>query len=225
MTIYAPIPQTALRGLCTALLLLFSAQLAFARTIVITDEDCERMAAIASEAPRLSWAAYESGPGTWTTQFWLDLRTSRSLLIAFPLDKIPKGQRITNAELVFIVAHVENDQRLTFRRILGDWGIGVCHDYRMVRPKKLTWGMAGARALSTDCAAKASAVARISSKGEKSVNVTEDVELWYTGAAKNQGWIVRVEDQSSSLQLYSPLSWYPSGRGKWQLRITYEPEE
>ncbi len=182
------------------------------------------MAVTSPEAPRLSWAGTESGTGSWTTHLFLDMKTGRSLLICFPLDKVPKGQRITNAELVFTVVNVDREQRLTVRRILGDWGVGVCHDFRMVRPQKLSWGMAGANAASTDYAAKAIHY-RISTKGEKSVNVTDDVELWYTGAAKNQGWIIRLEDQNATMQLYSPLSYYPAGRGKWQLRITFEPED
>ena len=77
---------------------------------------------------------------------------------------------------------------------------------------------------SADCAAKATAHVHINAIGDRTINVTEDVELWYTGGAGNHGWVFRIEDQSAQLQLLSPLSSYPAGRGSWKLRITYEPE-
>jgi hypothetical protein len=205
-------------------LLLTLAVPAAARTIVLTDEDCERVAALSPDTPRLSWAAEEIYPGVYSTKFSMVLKSGKALLIAFPLDKIPKGQRITNAELVVPVNYVEGEQRLTVRRILGSWGAGVCYQYRTVRPKPVEWTRPGATASGSDFAAKATAQVRISDRSPKTVNVTEDVELWYTGAAANQGWMFRLEDQNAHLQLLSPLSHYPAGRGAWKLRITYEPE-
>ena len=83
-----------------------------------------------------SWAANECNPGVYSTKFHAgSLRAGKAFLIAFPLDKVPKGQRITNAELVIPVHHVESEQRLTIRRILGDWGAGVCYKYRMRSPQ------------------------------------------------------------------------------------------
>jgi hypothetical protein len=64
-------------------------------------------------------------------------------------------------------------------------------------------------------------VVRISNTGDQVVNVTEDVELWYTGAAANHGWILTHEDTGSLIRLSSPV-W--ATRGNWKLRITYEPE-
>src|SRR5262245_12270726 len=88
---------------CLTLLLALIPGTIQAKTILLTDEDCDLMAAIAAEAPRLSWAGYEASPGVFTA-IYLDLYPStRSFLIQYPLDKIPKGQKITNAELTIPV--------------------------------------------------------------------------------------------------------------------------
>src|SRR5207247_1208202 len=63
-----------------------------AKTIILTDEDCERMAAISADAPRMSWAGYEASAGVFTS-IYIDLYSQRGFLIRYPLDKIPKGQR------------------------------------------------------------------------------------------------------------------------------------
>lgn len=195
-----------------------------ARTVVVTDQDCERMAVISPDAPALSWAAHEYPPGVSTTKYTLPLKAGKSFLIAFPLAAVPKGQRITRAELVVPVASLDGGaRRVTVRRVLGDWGAGVNHKYRRQLPKKVEWTKPGA-ASASDLAAKPTAVLKVESTGEKAVNVTEDVELWYSGAAGNNGWAFTVEEQASSLQLFSPLSTYPNGMGAWKLRITYEPE-
>jgi hypothetical protein len=194
-----------------------------AKTIHVTDLDCERMAVISPDAPEMSWAANESPPGLHTTKYTLYLKTGKAFLIVFPLDGIPKGQRITQAELTVPIPSVVGTQRLTVRRVLGDWGPGVNHKYRRQTPKKVEWDKPGATS-ATDLAAKASTVLKVDSIGEKTINVTEDIELWYSGAAKNNGWAFRVEEDSSYLHLASPLSTYPNGYGAWKLRITYEPE-
>lgn len=192
-----------------------------ARTIILSDEDCPRMAAIAAEAPRLSWAACELGAGSFLTNY-LDMTSSRSFLICYPLDRIPKGQRITNAEWEIPVALTSaGEQRLYVRRIVGDWGVGVCHDYRSVRPKKVPWTVPGAKGASLDRALKPSGVMRAAGAGTCKLIVTEDVQLWYSDAAANQGWILNVEDADSLIRLNVPLY---LGRGQWKLRITYEPE-
>ena len=36
-----------------------------AKTVVLTDADCDRMAAICADAPRLSWAGYEPATGVY----------------------------------------------------------------------------------------------------------------------------------------------------------------
>lgn len=211
----------ALLGLLTWLAL---AQPAEARTIVVTDEDCERIAAISPDAPKLGWATAELQPGVYSGKSVVQLRAGRAFLIAMPLDKIPEGQRITKAELTIPVNYCEGEQRLSVRRILGDWGAGVNYKHRMVRPQPVEWSRPGAAGVASDSAAKATAQVKIIKRGEVNINVTEDVDLWYTGAAVNQGWIFRVEDQYGDMQLLFPISTYPNGFGSWKLHITYEPE-
>jgi hypothetical protein len=211
----------ALAGLLVALLTQGALS---ARTIELSDADCERMAAIAEEAPRLSWAGYEPYTGCFDAT-WLDMQPSRAFLIRYPLDKIPKGQRITKAEWVVPVQLTSaGEQRLHIRRILAEWGPGVCHQYRMARPNKVEWKQAGARGASSDRAPKDSALVKITqtTAHEHVVNVTEDVELWYTGAGANHGWMITCDDPDVLVRLPSPFNAY--GKGKWKLRITYEPE-
>ena len=193
-----------------------------ARTIVVTDEDCERMAMISPEFPRMSWVLGPVGPGVTTTQHTLPLHKERAFLICLPIEKIPKGQRITKAELVVPIQQLEGEQRVHIRRLLKDWGVGVCNDFRSQRPKKEEWSKPGARDRTADT--RPTAILKINGGGEQTVNVTEDVELWYSGAASNHGWLLFAEFDTPPVQLYSPLSSYPTGRGKWKLRITYEPE-
>jgi hypothetical protein len=194
---------------------------AAARTIVLTDVDCERMAFIQAAAPRWSWGGYDVSAGTSSTsQFYV--YADRAFLICFPLERIPKGQRILKAELSFTTyLQTPGEQKLHLRRILASWGAGVCWQYRSIRPKKEEWAQPGGRGAGTDRAVKTSAVARTLEMGEKTVNVTEDVELWYTGAAANHGWMLTLEDPDAYVVVNSPV-W--TGRGSWKLRVTYEPE-
>ncbi len=214
-------------GLVSLLLLLLTTATAPARTIVITDEECERIALIDARSPRLSWANYELGHGVWTTQYHLNLAGERAFLICFPIDKIPKEQKITKAELLVPIYYLDGEQRLQLRRIVADWGVGVSHQYRMVRPEKKEWAKPGANDTKAD--ALPSSVLRLSGPlrglNERAVNVTEDVELWYTGAAPNHGWRIGHELEGSLLYLLSPVSTYPLGKVSWKLRITYEPAE
>jgi hypothetical protein len=196
-----------------------------ARTIDLLDEDCERVAAISSNVPRLSWAVSEWPRGVYTTNLGISLRPGNAVLICFPIDQIPKGQRIRSAELTIPVWGAEGPGRITVRRILGDWGTGVCHQYRMTYPKKVEWGKPGARAIGSDCATKPTAVLQVNEKGHKTVNVFKDVEMWYNGDASNHGWIITAEDQNTSLQLMCPVSSYPAGRGVWKLSVEYVPED
>ncbi len=194
---------------------------ASARTFELTDLDADRIAGIGAQAPLSGWVMTELGPGEFSTIF-LDLVPERAFLIRYPLDRIPEGQRITRAEWVLPVQVVSpTNLRLQIRRVVGPWGKGVCHQYRMQRPNKVPWTMPGAAGLSTDRATQPTAVAKISSPGEVLINVTEDVELWYTGAAENQGWIVTMDDVGGIVRLASPF-W--SSQGGLRLRITYEPE-
>ncbi len=192
-----------------------------ARTIALKAEDIDRVAAITEQGPRYSWAAYEGTVGMFRNapQF---CTPQSGFLIHYPLDKIPKGQHISLAELTIPVALVSPPQaRLYFWRILVDWGVGVCNQFRMIRPTKEAWTVPGARGNSTDRATKPSTVIGVPEVGEKSVNLTQDVELWYTGAAPNHGWLISVEDKDTAIQLQSPIY---DGTASWELRITYEPQ-
>jgi len=207
---------------CLAAALLFAlAAPAPARTIILTDVDCERMAFIQAAAPRWSWGGYDVSTNSQSTgQFYM--QSDRAFLICFPLEKIPKGQKILKAELSFTsILQTPGEQKLHLRRILAPWGPGVCWQYAAVRPKKVEWKQAGARGAGTDRAVKVSAVLRTSEAGEKTLNVTEDVELWYSGASANHGWMLTMEDREAYVTLTSPF-W--GGRGSWKLRITYEPQ-
>jgi hypothetical protein len=194
---------------------------ASARTLIVTDADCERMAFIQESKPRWSWGGYDITSSAQSTgQFYM--YPDRAFLIVFPLEKIPKGQRIVKAELSFTtILQPGGEQRLHLRRILAPWGAGVCWQYRAIRPQKAEWAKAGARGVGTDRAVKASALIRTTEAGEKTVNVTEDVELWYTGAAPNHGWMLTFEDAEGYVAVHSPV-W--GGRGTWKLRVTYEPD-
>jgi hypothetical protein len=204
-------------------LLLAAASPLWARTVVITDEECERMALISADRPRLSWAAREIAPGVSSTRNDVPLGQGRALLICYPLSKIPKGQRIVRAELVIPLFTDPGEQRLQVRRIVGDCGTGVCHEYRRVRPKKVAWTKPGASDPVSDARPSVTVRVRAGTK-EQVVNVTEDVELWYTGAAPNQGWLILTEFDEGQLRCLSPLSDVPLGYGRWKLSITYEPE-
>jgi hypothetical protein len=206
-----------------ALALLLAAGPLWARTVILTDADCERMAMIAADFPRLSWATREISPGVLTTHYDLTLGRGKAFLICYPVDQIPKGQRIVRAELTVPLYPNQGEMRLQLRRVVGDWGAGVCHEYRMVRPKKTAWSKPGARDPGSD--ARPSVTARIpAGTTEQVLNVTEDVELWYTGAASNHGWLILPEFDDREIGCLSPLSDYPPGRGRWKLSITYEPE-
>ena len=207
--------------LAAAGLVLALADPAPARTIVLTDADCERMAFIQERAPRWSWGGYDVTTSAQSTG-QLYFHADRAFLICFPLEKIPKGQRIVRAELSFTtLLQTPGEQRFHVRRILAPWGAGVCWQYRAVRPQKVEWAKAGARGAGSDRAVKDSAVARTTEAGEKTVNVTEDVELWYNRAAANHGWLITLEEPDVYVVAHSPV-W--SGRGTWKLRITFEPE-
>jgi hypothetical protein len=192
-----------------------------ARTIIFSESDCKYMAAITAEAPRLSWAAFEASTGDFNGAY-MEMFPRRAFLIRYPIERIPKGQRITDAQWIFSSRHKgAGEVRLSVRRLLVEWGAGVCYQYRMTRPTKVEWSTPGALGPSTDRVAKPSSVVRVQETGEHVVNVTEDVELWYTGAAPNYGWMLSLDDAGAYLRLTSPV-W--TTRGQWKLRITYEPE-
>ena len=196
--------------------------LASAKTIVLTDGICDRMAAINARAPRMSWAAYEPTASFFYSST-VDIGTDGGFLFRFPLDQIPPGHRITKAELLIPVAYFYGtNRRMYVWRMTSEWGPGTCWQYRMITPeKKIEWGEAGARAAGTDRATRPTAVMAFPPEpGERIINVTQDVELWNTGAAKNQGWLITVEDPDSVLRFTCPI--YQPDIVK--LRITYEPQ-
>lgn len=192
-----------------------------ARTLVLDAQQADQMAAIHEQAQRLSWAAYSPRAGQFDT-VWLNLNTEGRFLIRFDFTMIPKGQRITHAELSVPVTVVSGTEpRLFLWRMQADWGVGVCHTYSMTEPKLLPWGMAGAKAPGRDRALTPTAVLRITSPGQQVVNVTEDVSLWYLGAAPSRGWMLSVEDEGVNMRLPSPA--YETA-SDWRLLITYEPQ-
>ena len=194
---------------------------ASARTIVIDANEADKMAVISDAAPRMSWMAYEACTSVYTTSH-IDLVPGRSFLIRFALSKIPAGQQITFAELILPVQfHVKTDPRFYLWRVLPDWGPGVSHLYRMTLPVKVEWAVPGARGVSSDRATRPSAVVRVRASGEQVINVTGDIELWYTGAAPNHGWMLTLEDPEIFIRFASP-AW--DAMSAWKLRITYEPE-
>jgi hypothetical protein len=202
-------------------LLLLAAGSAGARTVILEGTAIDRAAAINEDAPRLGWAAHSSKPGVFDTgNLMIDSRTA--FLLRFDLSSIPKGQRISRAELIVPVGNGWGaDLRFYLWRVSAEWGRGVSWQYRTTRPKTNEWAKAGGRAPGVDRALRPSAVTAVPRWGDCLVNVTEDVELWYSGLAPAWGWLFTVEDPGAALLLASPL-W--QGITQWKLKITYEPE-
>jgi hypothetical protein len=215
-------PEAGLRRFVIALLVVCAASTASAKTIVITDGDCEFMGVLSADAPRMSWAAVANATAEYGNHY-IDLTPKTSFVIRYPLDKIPPGQRITKAEWVVPYAQVSpaTGVKVQVRRLLKDWGPGVSHQYRMIRPQRLEWHTPGAQGVGQDRAAKATAADSIQGAGEHTFNVTEDVELWYSGAAPNYGWQLATDEAQAWFRTHSPFWQSPKG---WKLRITYEPQ-
>lgn len=200
----------------------FAPSAALARTIVLTDEDCELMAAISADAPRLSWAGTVYAGNEYSNHS-IYLTQRSAFLIRYPLDRIPRGQRITKAE--WTVPYSQNypagGVRVQVRRIAKEWGAGVSWENRMARPQKVAWTTPGAKGLGQDRSQKPTTIGTFKGGGEHTFNVTEDVELWYSGAVKNYGWLLAAEDEMTYVMLSSPFWNAPKG---WKLKITFEPE-
>ena len=192
------------------------------RTFEVTDEDCVRIAMIASDAPRLSWAAFPAKYGYTTNPLALYNNNTRktAFLIVFPLDQIPGDMRITSATIsMHCILLSTNTPRLEVRRIIGDWSDGVCHTYRRILPEKVKWTKPGATGVGTDRARRATGLLQLGEElGEFSLNVTEDAELWYLGDVPNNGWIVTLETEGEA-RFRSPTH----NPGYWKLSVTYEP--
>jgi hypothetical protein len=195
-----------------------------ARTITLTADDCDQMAVLSARAPRLGWAVTQAGAGVFYTIPQLQLYPDMALLMRFPLDKLPKGQRITKAELTLTAEYVAGAPQIGVRRLLADWGPGVCQRYRRTFPKKEEWAEAGGRGTPGDRAAKDSGVFRIDKAGDYTVDVTEDVELWYTGATANRGWILAIGNGQGVVYLSSPYAPQLGTGKRWRLRVTFEPQ-
>jgi hypothetical protein len=208
-------------GLATGislLLVLFVTAPASARTITLTADDCDQMAVISETHPRLGWAVSQMGPGVYETYQQLNLFPDMAILMRFPLDSIPRGQRITKAEFSFPVVYVGNTREIHLRRLLTEWGTGVCHAYRVAHPKKREWAKPGAKGITSDRANKPSAVFRLEKPGTYTADVTEDAELWYTRAVPNRGWVISLDEGGAYFTAF-----YPNG-SNWKLQITYEPQ-
>lgn len=202
----------------TVTLLCFHAE---ARTLELFAEDCDQMGAIAAAAPRQSWAMSEYTPGFFTTHA-VSLVEKRSFLIRFPLDTIPEGHRIAYAELILPTSTAGgNEPRFYLWRLLADWGAGVSYRYRRTVPEKVEWAQPGARGYASDRAIRPTDILRVKNSVPVTVNVTEDVDLWYSGSARNNGWLLTVEDLGVTVSFSSPTWGDPK---TWILRVTYEPK-
>jgi hypothetical protein len=198
---------------------------AAARTITLTSEDCDQMAFLSARTPRLSWAGLLAARDAYNAEAQVQLYPDMAILMRFGLSKIPKGQRITKAEFTIPADYVAGvPVHIGARRILAEWGTGVCHQYRMTYPKKVEWTTPGARGGTTDRANKDSGVFRFKVVGEQTIDVTEDVELWYTGAVANRGWILAIDNNGGPVYLPSPYSPHTANAARWRLVITYEPQ-
>jgi hypothetical protein len=184
----------------------------------------DQFAYLTEEAPLTSHAGHEVGAnlGIWGASLAY-LNSTHSILIRYDLTAIPKGMRITNAELVMpVYTYSPADTRFFVYRVLADWGNGASYKYRYNTPeKKVEWSMPGARGGSTDRATGSTASFRVKAAGEVVLNVTSDVEMWYTKAAPNNGWLFTVEESTSMVGFYSHIY---HGYSPWVLRVTYEPE-
>lgn len=189
------------------------------RTIIVTDAVVDRMACIADAAPRQSWAGISENNGAFTTRL-ASVTPGRNFLMRWNIGDIPKDSRILNAELFVPIDSVTDaNTRLYLWRMVGDWGPGVCYQYRTMRPKPVEWGEMGAGSPGIDRAVRPTGVLKAAA-GEVVFNVTQDVEAWYNGAAPNAGWMFTVEDTGLIVNIQAPVY---SGAGRWKLRITYEP--
>ena len=210
-----------------SVILLLTASSLSGRTITLTAEDCDEMACINANAPRLSWALINPGPGVFNTQPQFHWNSKLALLMRFPVKEIiPKGQRVTKAELTIVGSYIAGGTpEVHVRRVLAEWGTGVCHQYRMTYPQKIEWAQPGGRGAASDRANKDTAVFKFAKIGVQTMDVTEDIELWYTGGAANRGWIMTMEQDGTHIYTPSPYTVpHIGGAKQWKLQITFEPQ-
>lgn len=195
---------------------------AAARTIILEGDKIDQIAGLDTNAPRLSTSLTESWPPI-RSNLAITLNHSRSMLVRYSLAEIPPKHRIAYAELVLnVTGQAGTEPRFYLWRMVADWGVGVCHDYRMIDgDKKIEWAKKGAANIGIDRAPRPTDVVRLTENGEVVINVTGDVELWHKGAAVNNGWLLSIEDPGVGVNFRSP-AW--DGQADWRLRITYEPE-
>ena len=215
-------PRNLIFAICLVALLCGRSPL-FARTLTLTADDCDQIACLSAAVPRMSWAVCQHGRGIFNTSHQLQLQPNMAVLLRFPLDKIPPGQRILKAEMSLHVQLVGGG-RVQVRRLLTDWGEGVCHQFKRTYPDKVEWSQVGARGAGTDRVAKDTVVLPLRALGDDTGDVTEDVELWYTQGAKNFGWILTLENEQGSVYLASPYAPGTNEGKQWKLQITFEPE-
>ena len=218
----APCSRYGLMSICLFLVIVEALS---ARTITLTGEDLDEMAVLSAKTPRQSWASMLSATGVNNAEGSVLFFSDMAILLRFPVDQvIPKGQRITKAELSLEAYYLGGTlSEIHVRRLLAEWGTGVCHQYRMTYPKKIEWTQAGGRGGGTDRANKDTGVFKIPKVGEYTVDVTEDIDLWYTGGAVNRGWILAIEQNTGPVYLYAPYGPHDGASKKWKLQITFEP--
>jgi hypothetical protein len=203
-------------ALASGVLFGFSATPLLARTITLKPDTLDSFAALSEANTINGWAVYNydySRFGSHTP----GASPTTSYLIRYSLDQIPKGMRITHAE--WTIAHNVSSATVSVWRVLADWGLGACYQYRMTYPEKVEWSIAGAKGKSIDRATNPTAVGKFVNGQLLSVNVTSDIEMWYNGAAPNRGWLLTFD---AFALMHSPT--HGGHRAKWQLTITYEPE-
>jgi len=184
----------------------------------------DRFACLIEEAPLASHVTHESGANTGVFgSSVVVLNSSRSVMVRYDISAIPRGMRITNAELEIPVTYfTPADARFFVYRVLQDWGQGTSYKYRLRTPEqKIEWASPGARGGSSDRATGATASYRVKKAGKIILNVTSDVEMWYTKTAQNFGWLFAIEELGSTVMFTSPTY---HGSEPWRLRVTYEPE-
>lgn len=202
-------------------MLLWACPTLHARTITIEDSKITHIAHVGPEVPQASWIGSTSTTGIYTTSM-LEMTPGRRLLIQYPLDQIPAGQRIVSAQWVFPVTYAPFDaQRLFVWRVLQPWGLGVNLAMRIQVPNPIPWSSPGADAPGIDRAITPTATIPINGAQEYVIDVTQDVELWYTGVAPNHGWVMALDEGNRYVRLASPLY---TNKSVFTLRITYEPE-
>ena len=195
---------------------------AHARTITLTDNDVTKMAVLSARVPEAGWASYDYKDGSFASSI-LTFPAIQGILIQFPIDAIPRGYRVVNAELCLPVTSTQPDVRISVWRVLPDWGPGVCHLYRRELPSRAEWSVPGAMGSGVDRAVDPTGVfkqLRTASHFQMIINVTKDVELWHSRTTPNNGWVITSDNTALTIHFKSPIR---DGQGLWQLKLTYEP--